>query len=170
MFAREPRRHLPGEHGGFHRLGPGAGVLVGQKRHGRGFARPMTSLAIPLQNRQHVFVKSNGLRGTESRQRQAEDEQAHGDLRLFNCTYWATNPPSMGRAWPVMNDARSEHNQTTALATSCGWPTRPMGWRLARNSETPPKARVTMSVSMMAGPTALTRIPDLPYSMAAALV
>ena len=60
-----------------------------------------------------------------------------------------------------MKDARSEHNHTTASATSCGFPTRPTGCILTTTSHISLKPRWAMSVSMTAGHTALTRMPDL---------
>src|SRR5882762_7739365 len=92
--------------------------------------------------------------------------------------YWAgalgpaRNPPSRTSDWPVMKEARSEHIQRTASATSVGLPKRPMGWRPRANLfiSGAPKIRSPMGVSMTAGQTALMRIPLVAFSSAALLV
>ena len=52
-----PRRHLAREHCGANRLGPGASVFEGQKRHGSRFARTVAALAAILENRLYVLMK-----------------------------------------------------------------------------------------------------------------
>ena len=48
-----------------------------------------------------------------------------GPAYLYSCMYryWATNPPSTDMAWPVTNEAASEHIQTTGF----GYFLRPAG-------------------------------------------
>jgi len=36
--------------------------------------------------------------------------------------YWALYPPSIGKVWPVANEALSGQSQTTVLAISSGYP------------------------------------------------
>jgi hypothetical protein len=48
--------------------GPGAGLGVGDERHGADFAGAMTALAMLLQDRQNVAVESRGMGWLGSRQ------------------------------------------------------------------------------------------------------
>src|SRR5206468_3539836 len=86
--------------------------------------------------------------------------------------YWAVYPPSIGTIWPVTNDAPAEHSQTTALATSWGWPMRPMG--CADSSICLTSGEVAKSwnirVSIAPGATAFTRRFCFAYSSATAFV
>ena len=69
-----------------------------------------------------------------------------------------------------MNDASSEHSQTTAAATSSGSPNRVIAWG-ARISRWRSGGRSDISGVMIApGQTALTRMRSLAYSTAAFLV
>src|SRR6266852_4240637 len=71
-----------------------------------------------------------------------------------------------------MNPAVLEHIQTTASATSRGWPNRPIGLSPITHSWTSgfPNKRAAIGVSMTAGQTALTLIPFFATSSAADLV
>lgn len=70
----KPRRHLPRFHSLPNCSRPWPGLFVRHKRHRSNFARAMAHLAMPLQNREHVFVK----RRTSSRCRR---------LPGLQCTY-----------------------------------------------------------------------------------
>jgi hypothetical protein len=81
------------------------------------------------------------------------------------------NPPSIGRACPVINDDFSEHNQTTLSATSSGFPNLPNGCSSINEAARPlEKMPSAIAVSITAGHTAFTRRLALQYSIAAALV
>src|SRR6266568_1599724 len=84
----------------------------------------------------------------------------------------ARNPPSRTRDWPVINEARSEHIQTTASAISLGVPNRPIGCRprICFWISGSPKRRSAMGVSITAGHTTFTRMPLRAFSSAAVLV
>src|SRR5262249_40391469 len=75
----------------------------------------------------------------------------------------AINPPSTNTSEPVVNEEALERSQTTVLATSEGWPRRPMGiwaWSLARALAGSGRVLImasTMSPSMKAGCTELQR-------------
>jgi len=58
----KPWRHFLRQHGLFHGLGPGAGVLVSEQREGRGFAGAVTLLAALLQDGQDLLIESDGGR------------------------------------------------------------------------------------------------------------
>jgi putative transposase len=76
--------------------------------------------------------------------------------------YCATKPPSTGIALPVTNEAASEHNHTTASATSSGLPILPIGSIAMRPaSASVPSRGSTIGVRMTPGHTAFTRIPAL---------
>src|SRR5262249_25470231 len=73
--------------------------------------------------------------------------------------------------WPVTKEAASEHNHTTATATSSGVPMRPTGaWSKIRASNwgSASMPASTIGVRIQPGTTVLTRIPALAYSSAAA--
>jgi len=85
----------------------------------------------------------------------------------------ATQPPSTGSATPVRNDAAAELSQTTAAAISSGRPRRPIGSAASNSCLVSGRwatVRWIIGVSIAPGQTALTRIPQLAYSSAAALV
>jgi hypothetical protein len=71
-----------------------------------------------------------------------------------------------------MKEEAAEQSQTTASATSSGWPMRPTGWSEASSSRAGAfgAADSISAVSTKAGQTALTRIPRLAYSSEAAFV
>jgi hypothetical protein len=75
-------------------------------------------------------------------------------------TVW---PPLTTMACPTTKEAASEHSQTTAAAISSDFPIRPIGScaiTASRPSEVPPVNCCIISVSMMPGQTALTRMLD----------
>src|SRR5262245_2594085 len=83
-----------------------------------------------------------------------------------------SKPPSTGSATPVTKEAASEHNQTTACATSSGRPPLPVGCLDSNHSLTPgplTKARSIMGVMMRPGHTTLMRMPLVTYCKAADL-
>src|SRR5262249_49617956 len=91
---------------------------------------------------------------------------------IHGLLYCATIPPSTVIVCPVTNDAASEHNQTTASATSSGVPTRPTG-SLATTRALHAGSLQALSVIgvwIAPGQTQLTRIPCRAYSNAAVLV
>src|SRR5262245_25647034 len=73
----------------------------------------------------------------------------------------AIKPPSTSTSEPVVKEEASDSSHTTVLATSCGWPSRPVGicaLSLAIalvGSGRPWTMRSTMSPSMKAGCTEL---------------
>jgi hypothetical protein len=75
----------------------------------------------------------------------------------------------------VMNDASSDAKKRIALATSSGSPSRPIGWAFlisSKYSEPPGSSgkRLTLSVLIVPGATALTRMPRSAHSMAKCFV
>jgi hypothetical protein len=77
----EPWRHLPRLHSLPDCLRPGLGLFVGHEGHGSNFAGAVANLTMPLQNREHVFVKRQvscrfrRLPGLQRERSQAEQEQ-----------------------------------------------------------------------------------------------
>ena len=67
-------------------------------------------------------------------------------------------------------DADSEHNQTTACATSSGCPTRDIGTSWLNASVFPPVARSSIGVRIGPGRTQFDRMPCCAYSTAADFV
>ena len=61
----KPWRHLPAGHCGLDGARPGPRLLVGEERHRRHFAGPMTALTIGLENREHVLVESRRFGGRQ---------------------------------------------------------------------------------------------------------
>jgi len=59
---REPGRHFASEHGGFDGFRPRTRFRVGEQRHRADFSRPVTGLAVLLEDGKNVFVKSDVLR------------------------------------------------------------------------------------------------------------
>ena len=59
--------------------------------------------------------------------RYAVEGKKESVLQSLRLGYPATKPPSMGMAWPLTNEAASEHSQMTASATSSERPRRPAG-------------------------------------------
>ena len=99
--------------------------------------------------------------------------------RPFFRWVWVTVPPivaplSTGNATPVTNEARSEHSHTAAseLAVKGRRSGRPVGWRRcgAGSSVRRPSCVSIMPVNVAPGQMALTLIPSLTYSRAAARV
>ncbi len=93
-------------------------------------------------------------------------------LFVVNYRYLAVNPPSTNSSVPVMYDASSEAINSTALATSMGRPSRPMGIAANLASWLPPSplAPEVSMAGMLPGLTELTRMPLLACCIAAALV
>ena len=76
----EPRRHLAGDDSQFHRARPRPGLFVGQQRHRRDLARPMTRLTILLQDRKDVPGECDRSAGRILRLcRPGGDQHAHHD-------------------------------------------------------------------------------------------
>jgi hypothetical protein len=89
--------------------------------------------------------------------------------------YWAVQPPSTTIVCPVTNDDSSEQSHSTALAISSGRAFRAMGWYVCANRRwlslpSPPVIRSNSGVSVPPGAIALTLIPFVAYSRAAAFV
>ena len=88
--------------------------------------------------------------------------------------YRVMSPPSTTIEWPVTYDAASEHNHTTASATSAAVPRRRMGFSERMNCSTslpaPPVKRSAIAVSIRPGQTTLTRMLSCACSIAAVLV
>ena len=61
----EPRRHLLLHDGGLDRLRPRPRRLVGEQRHRRHLARPVTALAVGLEHGEDVFVEGGRISGSE---------------------------------------------------------------------------------------------------------
>ena len=106
----------------------------------------------------------------------AADEIGVEDEHVNRCgRYCARNPPSTGSTAPVMKEASSEARKRMALATSADSPIRPIGCirsTAARYSEPPGSSgnRMTRSVRIVPGATALTLIPRSAHSTARCLV
>ena len=103
------------------------------------------------------------------------DDPLCNTLRCFihALLYCASDPPSTLMACPVTNEAASEHNQTTASATSSGLPSLPLGLRVIAPSSNCGFASIpccAIGVRMTPGQTQFTRIPCLAYCNAADLV
>ena len=60
----EPRRHLPGHHGGLYRLRPRPSICICQQGHRRHFAGTVASLAVLLQDGKNVLIECHGLEGS----------------------------------------------------------------------------------------------------------
>src|SRR5271169_3832740 len=93
-------------------------------------------------------------------------------LTVGSAGYPADFPPSTESTWPVIKAALSEARKTMASAISSGFPTRLSGTvetRPAFLSALPVK-RLSISVSVGPGATALTRTPEPATSSAADLV
>ena len=60
-------RHLFRRHRRLHRTSPGARGLIGLKRHRRDLARPVTRLAVLLQQRHHILVERHWSCGSALR-------------------------------------------------------------------------------------------------------
>lgn len=82
----EPGRHTPGANVVTDQPGPRFRLLVGDQRHGRDFARAVTSLAMLLKNGEHVAIKRRRgwrglLRGAHGeRPSEAEHQQRRCEL------------------------------------------------------------------------------------------
>ena len=84
----EPRRHLASQHRGLDRLGIRPHILIRQKRHRRDLARSMASLAIPLEDRQHVLIEGDIRRPSHlAAQSRRQHESPHGLLAEEILTY-----------------------------------------------------------------------------------
>lgn len=81
----------------------------------------------------------------------------------------AVRPPSMTSDWPVKYDELSEKSQTTLSAISSGEPIRESGCTEPSRSRAScdPKTLTSNCVLIAPGLTALTRMPNLPNSIAA---
>ena len=97
----------------------------------------------------------------------------HGELGdLWNC-YWAMNPPSATRMWPVTNDDSSDARKRATEAISSGLPNLPIG-SICKSpfpiSGCPATSLSTIGVLITPGAMALTLIPCFAYSSATVLV
>src|SRR5450756_2313859 len=91
-------------------------------------------------------------------------------LHVLFHTLYASTLPSTFNTCPVMYDDLSEAKNTHAFATSFGSPRRPIGIWLRRTARCSSPTERIISVSIIPGAIALTRIPLGASSFAAVFV